>query len=84
MGDIVLPKWKQIIEFPDYWISDTRVVMNLSTSKLISPRKKDGVWYVNLKKSQSEHARRYPVRVSHLMENYWGVSNEHQAQKEQS
>jgi len=69
-------QWKQILEFPEYWISDKGEVFNLALGKKIPARRKaDGCIYVSLQKSFTKNARRFPIRVRHLMENYWGKAD---------
>jgi hypothetical protein len=61
-------EWRQIDEFPDYWISDHGHIVDMNEERVIRPYTNgEGLKCVRLKKSHSPHSRGFPRGVDKLM-----------------
>lgn len=65
------PKWKQILEFPNYWVSDGGRVINLKLRKIMATTLTGGKEYVYLSKGGKQYQR----NVVKLMNKYHGGEN---------
>lgn len=76
--------WKQIAEFPNYWVSDDGRVVNLKTKRIIKIIVNGNVHSALFYKDGKMHHRSIPKLQKEAFRREWVYSYESQEEKEQS